>query len=87
MSTTSQPSDRRPSRVQVLTRPTRTAPCCGHRTQDPLCCVIDPRGHADGRKRLPGDWCLWCGDPVVEGRSYCGPACSYAYHDDVALDF
>lgn len=59
------------------------APCCGRVTNDPLCCAYDPRGHVDGRRRLPGDWCCWCGAAVKEGRSFCGEACSYSYQQDV----
>lgn len=71
------------ARSDHVVRPFRNAPCCGRRTQEPYCCMIDPRAHADGRQRLAGNWCLWCGDLVPEGRSYCGPSCSYSYHDDL----
>lgn len=61
--------------------------CCGRVSDDIICCTIDPRAHRDGgRKRLPGNWCLWCGDTVREGRSYCSPQCSLSYHEDVLAE-
>lgn len=61
--------------------------CCGRVSDDIICCTIDPRAHRDGgRKRLPGNWCLWCGDTVREGRSYCTPQCSLSYHEDVLAE-
>lgn len=63
-------------------RPNRPSPCCGRRTQDVVCCAIDPRALADGR-RSKETWCCWCGDDVPEGRSYCNDACSREYHEDV----
>ncbi len=57
--------------------------CCGRVTDDIICCAIDPRSSADGRRRLSGNWCCWCGEDVFEGRSFCNESCSYSYHMDV----
>lgn len=57
-----------------------------------LCCLVDPRMcpkhfgenslHGVSR-RLPGDWCLWCGESVRDGQSFCGKPCSVSYAIDV----
>lgn len=62
----------------------RRTPCCGAMNDAVICCALDPRAHpTEAGKRLPGDWCLWCGEHVRDGRSYCTQQCSYSYHQDV----
>jgi hypothetical protein len=68
-----------------------TCVACGTRYTDivtsGLCCIHDPRCLmvcANGAtRRDEGDWCLWCGDTIKEGQSFCHKRCSNAYHEDM----
>lgn len=52
-----------------------------------LCCLLDPRDirvAGNGVSvRAKGDWCLWCGETIQDGQSFCNKACSNDYHADV----
>jgi len=54
-----------------------------------ICCMVDPRAahtHANGKpRRLPGNWCLWCGEDVPEGQSFCNKPCAISFAEDEAL--
>lgn len=65
--------------------------CCGTRvpsgsvsTSALYCCALDPRATSIDGVRAEGDWCLWCGEDVPEGRSFCGHNCGISYAADVA---
>lgn len=71
------------SKASLVGNYTSTSPCCGSRTADVICCLYDPRELKPGdKRRLPGDWCLWCGESCKEGQSFCSRPCGIEYAND-----